>query len=66
LYLTVGKGGSIRLNAAIEPWDMVESCVIDVADRGGCTQEEAARMLNLTRYGLQLLEKRAVAKVTLA
>lgn len=64
LYLTVGPGGSIRQVGEIEPWDMKHSCVLDIADIGGITQDAAAEAMNLTRYGLQLLEKRALAKVT--
>jgi len=49
-YLDVTKNGGIRLNfPGREVWELVESCSLDVADRGPHLDEEVGPMLNLTR-----------------
>lgn len=51
LYLDVmPKTGAIKINFPdLEPHEMVESCALDVADRGGLTIEATGPLLNLTR-----------------
>lgn len=64
LYLDVTIGGSIRLNFPdIEPADMTDSCVLDIADRGGMTLEEVGAAINLTRERVRQLEVSALSKV---
>jgi hypothetical protein len=65
LYLDVQtRTGAIKLNFPdIEVEDMVESCSLDIADRGGTTLEEVGAIMNLTRERIRQLEVRAMAKV---
>lgn len=65
LYLDVSpETGSIKLNFPdIEPDAMVESCVWDVADRGGVTLEEVGTYLNITRERVRQIETRALLKL---
>jgi len=65
LYLDVStRTGSIKLNfPEIEPWEMIESCVLDIADRGPVTLEDVGRIMNLTRERIRQLEAAASDKV---
>ena len=67
LYLDVNpETGSIKLNFPDrEPDEMVESCALDVAERGGITLEEVGAIVNLTRERVRQLEVRATAKLRL-
>lgn len=42
---------------------MPDTCVLDVADRGGITLEEVGEQLNLTRERVRQLESRGLAKL---
>jgi hypothetical protein len=65
LYLDVfAKTGAIKINFPdLEVWEMVDSCSLDVADRGGTTLEEAGAMMNLTRERIRQVEVGAMAKL---
>jgi len=65
LYLDVNpKTGSIKLNFPdIEPEDMTDSCVLDIADRGPVTLEDVGRIMNLTRERIRQLESGAAEKI---
>jgi hypothetical protein len=58
LYLDVNpETGTIKLNFPdLEPWEMRETCALDVADRGGITLEEVGEILNLTRERIRQVE----------
>lgn len=43
---------------------MTESCVLDVADRGGATLEEIGDMLGLTRERVRQVEEEALERFT--
>ena len=64
LYLDIQpRTGGIKLNFPdIGVEDMIESCSLDVADRGGATLEAAGAMLNITRERLRQLEVMALAR----
>jgi len=47
----------------LEVWEMVDSCALDVADRGGTTLEEAGAMMNLTRERIRQVEVKALVKL---
>ncbi len=65
LYLDVQpRTGAIKLNFPdLEVEDMHESCVLDIADRGGITLEDTGAILNLTRERIRQLEVRGMAKL---
>jgi hypothetical protein len=62
LYLDVNpSSGSIKLNFPdLEPWELRETCALDVADRGECMLEEVGEIMNLTRERVRQLELRAL------
>jgi len=62
LYLDVNEDtGAIKLNhPGKEPWELAETCSLDVADRGGSTLEEIAAFLGLTRERIRQIEERAL------
>lgn len=65
LYLDVNpETGSIKLNFPdVEVWDMVETCALDVAERGGITLEEVGEILNLTRERIRQVEVKGLQKL---
>ncbi len=65
LYLDINpKTGSIKLNFPdIEPEDLADSCVLDIADRGPVTLEDVGRIMNLTRERIRQLEAGAAEKI---
>lgn len=64
LYLDVNKSGALKFNFPdVEVEDMRESCVLDVADRGGITLEDVGQIMNLTRERIRQVELRAIDKV---
>lgn len=64
LYLDVLPGGSIKLNhPQLEPWELKETCALDVADRQGITLEEVGQLYNITRERVRQVEMQATEKV---
>ena len=68
LYLDVNpETGSIKINFPdLEPWEMNESCALDVADRGGITLEDVGEIMNLTRERIRQVEVRGLLKLKMA
>jgi len=65
LYLDVKPNGGIRLNwPGLEPWEIPETCALDVADRGGEDLEAIAAMLNLTRERVRQIATASLARVS--
>ena len=66
LYLDVNpRTGSIILNFPDrEPWEMEESCALDIAERGPVTLEEIGTIMNLTRERIRQLEAGAMEKIS--
>lgn len=64
LYLDVSaRTGAIKLNFPdLEVWEMVETCALDVADRGGTTREEVGAIMNLTRERIRQVEVKGASK----
>jgi DNA-directed RNA polymerase sigma subunit (sigma70/sigma32) len=53
----VTKKGSIKINFPDnDPLDIPETCVLDVADRGGATLDEAGNFMNLSRERIRQIE----------
>ena len=65
LYLDVDdRRGSIKLNFPdIEVWEMMDSCALDVAERGGETLQTVADLLNLTRERARQIENKGITAV---
>lgn len=62
LYLDVSpRTGAIKLNFPnLEIDDMPETCVLDIAERGGATLEEVGALMNLTRERARQIETSAL------
>ncbi len=65
LYLDINpETGSIKLNFPdLEPWDLKETCALNVAERGGITLEEVGEIMNLTRERIRQVEVRGLLKL---
>jgi Sigma-70, region 4 len=65
LYLDVNEAtGSLKLNFPhLEPWELPESCALDIAERGGLTLEEIGALLNLTRERARQIERAGLEKL---
>jgi Sigma-70, region 4 len=64
LYLDVQATGGIKVNfPEIEPEEMKESCVLDVADAGGITLERTGELMGITRERIRQIEVRVLDKV---
>jgi hypothetical protein len=68
LFLDVlPKIGSIKLNfPGLEPWEIEQSCSLDIAARGGVTLEEVGAAMNITRERVRQIETMAYAKIRAA
>lgn len=67
LFLDVNPvTGTIKFNfPGADVADLVETCALDIADRGGVTLEEVGGVMNLTRERVRQIEVRATAKMRL-
>ena len=65
LYLDVNpETGSIKMNFPdLEPWELEETCALDIAERGGVTLEEVGAILNLTRERVRQVEVSGLIKM---
>lgn len=65
LYLDVNpETGSIKINFPdLEPWELPQTCALDVAERGGITLEEVGEIMNLTRERIRQVEVRGLLKL---
>ena len=65
LYMEVSdQTGSIKLNFPNrEPWEMTDSCALEVADRGGIKLREVSEIINVSRERTRQMEKRAIEKL---
>lgn len=65
LYLDINpETGSIKINFPdLEPWDLSNTCALDVAERGGITLEEVGEIMNLTRERIRQVEVRGLLKL---
>jgi hypothetical protein len=65
LYLDVNpETGSIKVNFPDkEPWELEDTCALDVAERGGVTLEEVGELLNLTRERVRQVEVEGLQKL---
>jgi len=64
LYLEVTEAGSLKLNFPhLEPDELVESCALDVAERGGATLDAVGLLINLTRERVRQIERPALLQL---
>ena len=65
LYLDVNpETGSIKVNFPDrEPWELEQTCSLDIAERGGVTLEEVGEILNLTRERVRQVEVSGLTKM---
>lgn len=65
LYLDVDPvSGSISLNHPDrEPWELAQTCSLDVADAGGITLEQVGDYMNITRERARQIEVRSSIKL---
>jgi hypothetical protein len=65
LYLDVNpETGSIKVNFPDqEPWELTDTCALDVAERGGVTLEDVGEILNLTRERVRQVEVTGLQKL---
>ncbi|HLL24534.1 MAG TPA: sigma factor-like helix-turn-helix DNA-binding protein [Kofleriaceae bacterium] len=65
LYLDINpETGSIKFNFPdLEPWELQNTCALDVAERGGITLEEVGEIMNLTRERIRQVEVRGLLKL---
>jgi hypothetical protein len=68
LYLDVNPDtGSIKINFPdLEPWELPQTCSLDVSDRGGITLEEVGEIMNLTRERIRQVEVRGLLKLRMS
>lgn len=62
LYLDVNpRTGSVKFNfPGKEPWELEETCALDVAEKGGVTLERVGELSNLTRERVRQIETRGL------
>lgn len=65
LYLDVNpETGTIKINFPdLQPWELRDTCALDVAERGGITLEEVGEVMNLTRERIRQVEVRGLIKL---
>ena len=64
LYLDETRGGSILLNFPDEePGDLVQSCVLDLAEQGGMVLGDVGAVLGVTRERVRQLRDRALKRL---
>lgn len=57
LYLDVSAAGSLLIaHPALAPWEIPETCALDVAERGLHTLDEVGQLLNVTRERVRQIE----------
>lgn len=60
LYLDVGTNGRVAIDGAGEPWDMAQTCALDVADQGPQNLETIGGLLNVSRERIRQIEVRSI------
>ena len=68
LFLDVNQEtGAVKINFPhLEPWQLPETCALDLAERGGLTLEEIGALLNVSRERARQLEQSGLGKLKTA
>lgn len=68
LYLEVNEEtGALKFNFPdLEPWELAQTCALDVADRGGATLDQTGQLINLTKERVRQVEVRGLLKLKMA
>lgn len=65
LYLEVEPSGSIKVNQPhVDPEALSPSCALDVAEEGGRTLDQVAKMFGVTRERIRQIQERALRKLS--
>jgi hypothetical protein len=52
------RGSIVYVQSEVDPWDLPDSCLLDIVDRGDpLTQDDVAQLLDLTRARVGQLER---------
>jgi len=62
LYLEINpESGSVKIHFPdLEPWELEETCALDLAERGPMILEEIGARMNLTRERVRQIEARGL------
>jgi len=61
LYFTVAvKSDRRSVHFGKEPWEIPETCVLDLGERGGMTLDEVGNVLGLTRERVRQIQEKAL------
>lgn len=64
LYLEAERSGSLKFNQpGVEVENLQNSCALDVAEEGGLTLDDTAKLLGLTRERVRQIQDRALLKL---
>lgn len=65
LFLDVNEDtGTLKLNhPGKEPWELAETCALDVAEAGGGTLEAVGESLGITRERARQIEERVIQQL---
>lgn len=64
LYLDVGVDGSLKINFPDrEPWELEETCALEVAEEGGVTLDVIGALMNITRERVRQIEVRLLRQL---
>jgi hypothetical protein len=64
LYLDVTRAGTIKSGwPTTDPWDIPETCALDVADRGGHTNAAIGRLMGIVRARVEQIERQACRRL---
>lgn len=63
LYLDVNETGNIKQNFQVEPEELLHSCSLDIADKGGIALEDVGAAMNMTRERVRQIEVVALSKL---
>lgn len=65
LWADIMRGGNLKKNFyPLKPWELSESCALDVAERGESTLKEVGQKMQLTRERVRQIEREALRELS--